>query len=196
MKTNQWVARFFLLAYSQLIALQVSNRLLMSFTLSRLPSDALPTTLLPNFLTVLNRELSVVPSRIAAYTSGLQLIQPLSPSSYKEVLSLAHIENCLRLLDSLLLQRWEDDEDEPNEGSKYGRKTQRALDKAKQDGLGESLIGLCLVTEILRRQPNAREQRDTGKAIIVCYASSFSRHSTSREVYSVCHSCAHQSESR
>lgn len=79
-------------------------------------------------------------------------------------MSLTYIENCLRILDSLLLRRWEVDDDGHELGgrSKYDRKTQHILDKARQDGLAQSLIALCLATEILRRQPNAKEHRETG----------------------------------
>ncbi|KAJ3558253.1 hypothetical protein NM688_g1032 [Phlebia brevispora] len=138
----------------------ISNRLLMSFTLSRLPAGSIPIQNLSSLLGSLVGELACLPSRISAYTAGLHLLQPLSASSYKESPSLAHIDNCLRLLDEILLHRWDDDDDDPDGDPQHGRKNRAFLDRAKDKGLARALVSLCVVTDLLERESRHVDKRD------------------------------------
>ncbi|OCH93315.1 hypothetical protein OBBRIDRAFT_725065 [Obba rivulosa] len=128
----------------------VSNRLLISRSLVVLPPSMHGRKHLPVLLKSLSSELAPLPVRITAYASGLSI---LPPSTDRDLPSLQHIDDCLRLLDSFLLDRWSVEEDD-NDLSPAAQ-----LDIQRQAGLGEALMALCITCDILSRDTPHHESQ-------------------------------------
>lgn len=153
------------LVYHILKERQISNRLLVSYTLGRMTPSFISCAQLPRLLSCLQKELSHLQSRLDAYVNGLAFFQHLSPSSYEEVSSLSHIDNCLRLLDACLLGQWDQHIPQEVGAEEVGRKeidTDSIMRQARKDALGEQLIVLCITCEVLAREAPSGLQRDVG----------------------------------
>ncbi|KAH9922543.1 hypothetical protein B0H21DRAFT_701490 [Amylocystis lapponica] len=124
----------------------ISNRLLLSQALVILPPSLHDPVHLPTLLRSFSLELSPLPFRISAYTSGLSLFPSSSPS---DTPSFLHIDNCLRLLDSFLLGRWADNPDAPGT---------RELASLRKDSLSESLVALCVACDVVSRDTQHPDQ--------------------------------------
>lgn len=111
-------------------------------SLAAIPPSLHSSTYLPIVLANLQQELLPLTSRMSAYTTGLPLIPPLEPDSYTDIPSFAHASNCLHLLDSYLLGRWQGDETLDGDNS---------LNDARDDGLGSRLLSLCVAVDVLSR---------------------------------------------
>jgi hypothetical protein len=85
-------------------------------------------------------ELSLLPPRIDAYLAGLPLLPTCPSTFYLETPSFEHIVNCLRLLDSFLLQQWPQMDDD-NLGDN--------LFSNSDDELASGLVALCVCAEFL-----------------------------------------------
>lgn len=122
---------------------QISNRLLITCSLSSLPASLLNSSQVATVSLVLRSELSLIPPRLTGYLTGLPLL-PQSRTDFSAP-SFACVEGCLRLLESYLLGRWGhkgmDDEVPPCE----------ALDP-NRDEIIEGLLACSLATDILIRE--------------------------------------------
>lgn len=135
---------------------QVSNRSLISHALAGVSPSAHTLAHLPALLHTLTAEISLLPSRAAAYTSGLSLFPPQGPSSYMETPSLRHLDDCLRLLDTCLLGLWSisgEDEDV---------RTQK-LAELRGSGFAAGLIALCVSCNTILHDNSLEERRQTGE---------------------------------
>lgn len=135
---------------------QVSNRLLISHGLAAVSPSAHALTHLPPLLHTLTAEISLLPSRVAAYTSGLSLFPPQGPSSYVETPSLRHLDDCLRLLDTCLLGLWSisgEDED---------ARVQKLM-KLREGDFAAGLIALCVSCNTILHDNNLEEHRQAGR---------------------------------
>lgn len=74
---------------------------------------------------------------------------------HTEIVSLTHVEHCLRMLDACLLGRWQDDEDHDAQGASPLR-TEREKD------LHKSLVALCIAADILSREDEYASCRAPG----------------------------------
>ena len=141
----------------------------------------------------LKTELDPVSSRVAAYASGLPLLPSLSSTSYRELPSLAHIDNCLTLLDSQLLGQWSDGEHEDEDMVALDSKDASDLvEIQRREGLGGSLIALCIAADVVAREGQDVEQRDTGMFNDIMRYMLLIHIIFSQEVYRVDASRAHQ----
>lgn len=133
---------------------QISSRSLVSLTLSLVSPSSYASSNIPRLASALETELSHITERVTFYISGLPFLPPLDSSSYTEVPSLAHVCNCLRLLDGCLLGQWGSSEKDSNE---------RELLASEHDaGLQEVLASLCIATDVLSRQEDRYNIRDIG----------------------------------
>ncbi|KZT10474.1 uncharacterized protein LAESUDRAFT_644492 [Laetiporus sulphureus 93-53] len=121
----------------------VCNRVLISMTLSALFPAVHNERHFPCLLKSLSSEIRPIASRIPAYASGLGMLPALSSSTYLDSWSFLHTDNCLRLLDSFLLGRWERSEGEENSDAR--------LDAQREGELGSSLVGLCIACDVISR---------------------------------------------
>ncbi|EKM56922.1 uncharacterized protein PHACADRAFT_172620 [Phanerochaete carnosa HHB-10118-sp] len=134
----------------------ISNRLLLSYTLALLPRSSLvPSNHLPIIVLSLGSELAPLPDRVSAFTSGLALIPELDSSTHMEVVSLNHIDNCLRLADCCLLARGADGEEDIN------------ILQLKKD-LPGTLISLCVAADTLSRVDEYVEYKSNGTWPCIC----------------------------
>ena len=90
-------------------------------------------------------ELQLLPDRVSGYISGLPLFPPLEASTHTEIVSLTHVEHCLRMLDACLLGRWQDEEEHDVPGAS-------PLRTEREEALHKSLVALCISAEILSRE--------------------------------------------
>ncbi|KAI0694225.1 hypothetical protein BC835DRAFT_1274905 [Cytidiella melzeri] len=139
----------------------VSNRLLASQALAALPAALHTSTCLPTMLSSMRAELEPLSARVSAYATGLPILPTLVAESRADFPSLSHIDNCLRLLDSYLLGRWE--EDDSVDG-------QALLDSARDDGFGSTLVELCIAVDIISR---AKDTLDYAPVAHKCLESAF-----------------------
>ncbi|CDO70629.1 hypothetical protein BN946_scf184748.g27 [Trametes cinnabarina] len=121
----------------------ISSRLLMSQALvSVLPSThRFPQ--LGALLRTLLSELTLLPSRVDAYVSGLSLFPPPGPLSHADTPSLLHLDNCLRLFDSCLLGSWSVSAEEVETLSVK-------VEELRQRHLVEGLLALCVSCAIIQ----------------------------------------------
>ncbi|KAI1798133.1 hypothetical protein LXA43DRAFT_875771 [Ganoderma leucocontextum] len=132
----------------------VSNRLLISHGLAVVSPSAHTFAHLPALLHTLTVEISLLPSRVAAYISGLSLFPPQGPSSYVETPSLLHLDDCLRLLDTCLLGLWSiSGEDEDARAQK--------LIELREGGFAAGLIALCVSCNTILHDNSLKEHRQT-----------------------------------
>jgi len=121
---------------------QISNRLLVAYSLSTLPPSYLHSSHITTLSLTLKSELSFIPPRISGYLTGLPLLPQARADS--SVPSFPCVESCLRLLESYLLGRWDrngmDDDVPPHD----------ALDPSRSE-IVEGLLACSLATDILIR---------------------------------------------
>ncbi|KAI0826539.1 hypothetical protein BC628DRAFT_1320044 [Trametes gibbosa] len=120
----------------------ISNRVLISQSLAAISSSMHNITHLTPLLHSLSLEISPLPSRVRAYTSGLSLIPPQGSTSFMDTPSLLHLDNCLRLLDSCLLGSWSISSEELNV-----QNTQ--LDGLRKQAFADALLALCVACDIV-----------------------------------------------
>ena len=126
----------------------MSNRLLVAYSLSILPASLLHSSQVATISLTLRSELSLIPSRLSGYLTGLPLL-PQSRTDFSAP-SFACVESCLRLLESYLLGRWDrkgvDDDVPPYE----------ALNPSR-DEIVKGLVACSLTTDILIREANGED---------------------------------------
>lgn len=115
----------------------------MTCSLSSLPGSLLHSSQVATLSLALKSELSLIPPRLSGYLTGLPLL-PQSQTDFSAP-AFACVENCLRLLESYLLGRWDhkgmDDDVPPCE----------ALDPNRGEII-EGLLACSLATDILIRE--------------------------------------------
>ena len=136
--------------------LQVSNRLLISQALVVVSPSAHNISHLPSLLHSLPAEMGLLPTRVAAYTSGLSLFPPQGPSSYVETPSILHLDHCLRLLDTCLLGSWS------VSGEESVLRTQKLIE-LRESGFIKSVFALCVSCDIISRDNSLEDHRATGE---------------------------------
>ncbi|EJF63754.1 hypothetical protein DICSQDRAFT_153594 [Dichomitus squalens LYAD-421 SS1] len=137
----------------------ISNRLLISHALADVPPSAHTFSHLPSLLHSLTAEISLLPSRVAAYTSGLSLFPPQGPSSYVETPSLMHLDDCLRLLDTCLLGSWSIyDEEETARSQK--------LEELRESNFAAAVIALCVSCNIILHDDSLGEHHATASKCV------------------------------
>ncbi|KAI0937575.1 hypothetical protein AcV7_003573 [Taiwanofungus camphoratus] len=137
----------------------ISNRLLISLTLTALPPPFHKHQHISSLLTSFTLELGPLSSRLSAYTSGLSLLPSLSSASSLDSISFSHVDNCLRLLDSFLLGCWADAEAEELPDS-------RRLNAEREEGLGDALMALCTACGVISRDTQYQKQSPTANRCI------------------------------
>ncbi|KAI0031962.1 hypothetical protein K488DRAFT_86339 [Vararia minispora EC-137] len=113
-------------------------RELVSLSLSALSPSLLTSTQFPCLHASLLLELSLLPHRLSAYSTGLPL---LPDTNDDDAPSLAHIEHCLSAVDAFLLGRWTE-----------GESVQLCDDVINGEGQAElcrGLVALCSISHIL-----------------------------------------------
>lgn len=151
---------------------QISNRLLVSRSLSALLPSLNDSAYLPNLLRSLSNELHSIPARVAAYSSGLSLFPTLDDTTYSEIPSLPHIDHCLRLLDASLLGQWADRDDVSCQDAAISE-IERSSD------FGGHLLSLIVAVDIVSRNKNDNGAREHGTLLpLVCCPIAHWRNST------------------
>ncbi|KAI0746859.1 hypothetical protein C8Q80DRAFT_1104533 [Daedaleopsis nitida] len=130
----------------------ISNRLLISQALVVVAPSAHALAHLASLLRSLTAEISLLPARLAAYTSGLSLFPPQGPLSYKETPSLLHLDNCLRLLDSCLLGSWSISSEEST------TQTQK-LNELRCENFSRAVLSLCVICDTIFRDKELDDNR-------------------------------------
>ncbi len=138
---------------------QVSNRLLISHALAAVSPSAHTFVHLPALLHTFTAEISLLPSRVVAYTSGLSLFPPQGPSAYVETPSLRHLDDCLRLLDTCLLGLWS------TSGEDEDPRVQK-LTELREGGFASGLIALCVSCNTILHDNSLEEHRQTGEIFL------------------------------
>lgn len=134
---------------------------MVSQALSTLTPSLHSPTHLPSLLAALLSELGPLPSRISTYVSGLPLIPPITPSSHQDIPSIWHIENCLKLIDHYLLNRWGDiPSDLPFDI--------RDPPSPQLKELCEALVSTCVASDIILRDPEIKEHHEACKYQLQC----------------------------
>lgn len=136
------------LAAMHLTCTKISNRLLVSTTLAQLPPTHLIPYSLPAIIAALRAELGHLPGRISSFASGLPLFPTFGAATHTEVISLSHIDNCVRLLDFCVAEYWRGN-DTALEGDPCD--TQSAQD------MPAYLSSLCIATDVLCRDDGSHE---------------------------------------
>ncbi|KAF9487433.1 hypothetical protein BDN71DRAFT_1404780 [Pleurotus eryngii] len=126
----------------------LSTALLVSHSLCTLNPRHLPSCELPRLLATVKEALTYFLDRLAAYSSGLSLF-PSSDTPETILSKLLHAENCLRLLESFVLDHWSIQ----TEGTAV-----EELSPTNQDWLLQRLISISIVLEIIQRQSGAYSQ--------------------------------------
>ena len=121
---------------------KLSTALLVSHSLCTLNPRHLPTSELPRLLATVKEALSYFFDRLAAYSSGLSLF-PSSDTSEIILSKLLHAENCLRLLESFVLDHWSVQAEDA---------VVEDLSPTNQDWLLQRLVSISIVMEIVQRQ--------------------------------------------
>ncbi|KAL4259759.1 WAPL family protein [Pleurotus pulmonarius] len=124
------------------ISLHLSTALLVSHSLCTLNPRHLPTSELPRLLATVKEALSYFFDRLAAYSSGLSLF-PSSDTPEIILSKLLHAENCLRLLESFVLDHWSVQVEDA---------VAEDLSPTNQDWLLQRLVSISIVMEIVQRQ--------------------------------------------
>ncbi|KDQ25997.1 hypothetical protein PLEOSDRAFT_1113649 [Pleurotus ostreatus PC15] len=144
------VGYFFLVLMLSLMSetYKLSTALLVSHSLCTLNPRHLPTCELPRLLATVKEALTYFLDRLAAYSSGLSLF-PSSDTPETILSKLLHAENCLRLLESFVLDHWSIQ----TEGAAV-----EDLSPTSQDWLLQRLVSISIVMEIIQRQSGAYSQ--------------------------------------
>lgn len=112
---------------------------------------------LPSLMQSLTSELSLLPSRVDAYISGLSLFPPQGPSSHIDTPSILHLDNCLRLLDSCLLGSWSISGEETSAQA-------QSLNALREGGFAKGVMALCVSCNIILQDSSLEEHRATGRS--------------------------------
>ena len=123
-----------------------SFRQLISQSLSTLHAHHLHPDRFRSIYDSLLSELSLSPLRLSAYAAGLPLLPEPSSSTPLDVPLLAHIENCLRIIDSFLLGRWAEDDDRDS-------LCDDIVNGDGQEAPTDGLVVLCAVGNIMLKVP-------------------------------------------
>ena len=99
----------------------------------------------------------MLPSRVAAYTSGLSLFPPQGPSSYLETPSLLHLDDCLRLLDTCLLGSW-------SISSEQDDARMERLEELREGDFAPAIIALSVSCNVILHDDGLEEHRATGES--------------------------------
>ena len=120
----------------------------MAYSLATLPPILLHSSYIPTLSPTLLSELSLIPSRISGYLTGL----PLLPQSHTDFStpSFACVECCLRLLESYLLGRWD------RKGTSDDAPACEVLDSNRGEII-EGLLACSLATDILVREADSED---------------------------------------
>ena len=142
---------------------------------------------LPSLLHSLTAEISLLPSRVAAYTSGLSLFPPQGPSSYLETPSLLHLDDCLRLLDTCLLGSW-------SISSEQDDARMERLEELREGDFAAAIIALCVSCNVILHDDGLEEHRATGESkLCPCHLRCTDWAMFSEQMHRVCAPGAHQS---
>lgn len=112
---------------------------------------------MPVLFSSLAVELQPLSERLSAYVSGLPLLPTLDATTYAETISLSHVDNCLRVLDSCLLGRWQEDYEELSRQDADALRTERGRD------LPKLLVALCIASDVLCREDDYISYRAEGE---------------------------------
>lgn len=140
--------------------MQISSRLLISRALSLILPPSNDPAHISTSLRSLAAELKNLPHRVAAYASGLPLFPAFDATSHSDTVSLSHVDNCLRLLDTALLRPGQEDDDD--------RRGADILDAERAKGLHRSLVALCVAAEVMTREGDTQSHRSTGAWHLMC----------------------------
>ncbi|OSD08095.1 hypothetical protein PYCCODRAFT_1358095 [Trametes coccinea BRFM310] len=130
----------------------ISSRLLISQALVAVSPSAHKLPQLNALLHSLMSEISILPSRVSAYISGLSLFPPPGPLSRANTPSLLHLDNCLRLLDSCLLGSWSISGEEVDQLS-------ARLEDLRYQGFAKELMSLCVGCVIIQAERELEDHR-------------------------------------
>lgn len=147
--------------------------MLLSGALVSLPSSCFQAY---HFLLVhksLLSELSLLPSRLSAYETGLPLLPQSANAVSEDTLSLEHIEYCLRIVDGLLLgaANW----DPIDADSKEVAQASAVINGEEQEELASKLVTLVMVTNIMLVDHSYDEQYSIGEPCDILYPPSHQR---------------------
>lgn len=132
-----------------------SFRQLISQSLSTLHAHHLHPDRFRSIYDSLLSELSLSPLRLSAYAAGLPLLPEPSSSTPLDVPLFAHIENCLRIIDSFLLGRWAEDDDRDS-------LCDDIVNGDGQEALADGLVALCAVGNIMLKVPEYASHYNLG----------------------------------
>ena len=165
--------------------------MLISQALVIVPPSAHTLSHLPSLLRSLTSEIALLPSRVAAYSSGLSLFPPGGPSTYLDTPSVLHLDNCLRLLDSCLLGSWSISGDETTLQA-------QKLDTLREGNFAEAAMALCISCNIILQDSSLEDHRATcaSCASLKYAALTYSVPDNSEQVYRVCSAGPDQLDAR
>jgi hypothetical protein len=131
---------------------------LISSTLSALPASSLPSSSSPQLTNALQAALRPVYGRLEARAAGLSVLPSITKTASAMVSTipdLAHLANLLKLLDALLLGRWQGGAPDPEALFEDGGHVEGAV--------FEGLIALVVLADIVMREDDCAPFHDAGK---------------------------------